>query len=66
MSVKKHCGVKTVGTHDGTFHCDEVRSSVKNGNIIAIIIESIHMPNSVILEAKRGFDTCIPEMRTPQ
>lgn len=24
MSGKKHCGVKTIGTHDGTFHCDEV------------------------------------------
>ena len=24
MSIKKHCGMKTIGTHDGTFHCDEV------------------------------------------
>ena len=24
MSVKKHCGGKIIGTHDGTFHCDEV------------------------------------------
>ena len=23
-TIKKHCAEKTIGTHDGTFHCDEV------------------------------------------